>query len=522
MRLGRQVSQTTPRPRHSPESRELEQPPDVPGYLIEAPLGRGASAEVWSARSCSDGRRVAVKVVALQANSADSRTPGTQPDAAAAELAVLRGIHHPHVLELIDDIRLADGRMAFVLELASGGSLARVVRARGYLTVGETVTVVSTLATTLRDVHDSGVTHADLAPGNVLFHLDGRPMLADVGLARIAGVAAHAEGGTPGFVDPAVVAGAPAGPMADVYGLGALGWLCLTGAAPRPALLRRPLAETHPSVPDQLAALLEAALDPDPLRRPSPVELAHGVFQAAPAEPVRLAGDSDPAEQLTHRLRALAAADPRPPAPAGKRPLIKRASVPWRSARLGRSGRAHRRRESRRHAHSGGCRPDPGLCGDDVRRTDVAVLVEGGRRPVLSAGGGLRPAIHRAGRLRRVRFGGVVSRRRGLGSAGPGPPELSRPPADGCPNHGVRRRPPAGQPPRRSGHLGVRRGRRFGCGAHASGGWPGSLGPTRSGADRGGLAGRPIARGLAGRAQSSRITQDAAASMSSWMKSKPA
>ena len=159
-------------------------------------------------------------------------------------------------------------------------------------------------------------------------------MLADVGLARIAGLAPHADGGTPGFVDPAVIAGAPAGVTADVYGLGALGWFCLTGVAPPPALLRRPLAETHPAVPLQLAGLLEAALDPDPLRRPSTAELAHGTFQATPAEPVRLAGDSDPAEQLTHRLRALAAADPQPAAAACRRLPISCVTGRWRSVGL--------------------------------------------------------------------------------------------------------------------------------------------------------------------------------------------
>ena len=161
MRLARRVSLTTPpRPRRPPESPTPEQPPDVPDYLIETPLGRGASARVWSARSCSDGTRVAVKVVAAHPNWADGQTPTAPSDAAAVELTVLRGLHHPHVVELIDDIRLADGRTAFVLELATGGSLARVVQARGYLTVGETVTVVSTLATTLRDVHEMEIGRA--------------------------------------------------------------------------------------------------------------------------------------------------------------------------------------------------------------------------------------------------------------------------------------------------------------------------------------------------------------------------
>jgi hypothetical protein len=259
---------------------------------------------VWSAVSDLDRSRVAIKIIDAAGDPA--RTDGDH----GAELARLRGVEHPHVVRLIEDITLPGGRLALVLDEVRGGTLARVVQARGQLTPAETVTVLTALARTLADLHRLGVIHADLSPGNVLFQLDGRPMLADLGLSRVAGVLGRAVAGTAGYVDPAVLAGAAPSPASDVYSLAALGWLCLVGEAPGPALLRPPLRRACPTVPEALAVAIEAALDPDPVRRTDAAELAYAAYASCPAEPVELASGPDPAGDLTHRIRLLAAAAP--------------------------------------------------------------------------------------------------------------------------------------------------------------------------------------------------------------------
>jgi hypothetical protein len=291
--------------------------PQVTGYVVGRVLGVGGSAEVWSATRTQDGHAVAVKVSGRQGFSGAHLSSGSAD--VGRELAVLRGLRHPHVVRLIDDVPLSDGRTALVLELVRGGSLGRVVRARGHLTSGEVGTVLTTLGTTLAELHRRGVTHGDLAPGNVLFHADGRPMLSDVGLAQIAGSGSADVGGTTGFMDPAVAASGAVGPPTDVYGLGALGWFGLTGTAPGPAMTRPALASVC-AAPAALIELIESALDPDPSRRPSAAELAHASHLATPAAPVRLAGDVDPVDELTHRIRALAAADRSASAQPARRP----------------------------------------------------------------------------------------------------------------------------------------------------------------------------------------------------------
>jgi hypothetical protein len=286
-----------------------DRPPQVPGYLVGQRLGTGSTSEVWSAVAVGDRRRVALKVLAAAAGREES-----------AELAVLRGLSHPHVVRQLDDLELPDGRQVLVLELAGGGTLSRVVRARGHLTAGEAVTVATALARALDELHRLGVTHADVAPPNVLLHLDGRPMLADVGRSRIAGGGPLAVHGTEGFVDPAVLAGGEPGPASDVYALGAVGWFCLTGHAPSATMSqdgRGHPGPLPPGVPPQLATVIAQALAPAPDERPSAAELADAFYRSCPAEPVRLAGDRDPAEELTHRIRRLALEAASPGEPRG-------------------------------------------------------------------------------------------------------------------------------------------------------------------------------------------------------------
>jgi serine/threonine protein kinase len=229
-------------------------PPYVPGYDLLEPLGRGATSVVWRARpdSCIDPRagsaQVAIKIV----------TAG--PDA-ERELAVLSGVRHPHLLELHEVVALGAERLAVVTDLLEGGTLASVVAARGRLRPGEVVTVLVPLAQALGALHATGVLHGDLAPGNVLFTLDGRPALTDLGTTRITGEPRDEVYGTAGYVDPVVLTGGDPTAASDVYGLGALGWLALTGSPPPSPVHRPPLRELAPSAPQALVAAIEAAVD---------------------------------------------------------------------------------------------------------------------------------------------------------------------------------------------------------------------------------------------------------------------
>ncbi len=269
-------------------------PPAVPGFLIGARLGVGSTGSVWRAMAVTGGPEVAIKVVRATAD-------------AERELAVLRAVSHPHVVRLHQGVVLDDGRLALVLDLIDGPTLAAVVAQRGHLSPGEVVTLMVPLAQAVADLHADGVQHGDLAPGNVLLDRTGRPVLADLGTPRITGEPRDEVFGTAGYVDPMVLVGGRADAMSDVYGLGALAWLALTGAPPESASLRVPLAELAPAAPAGLVEAIEAAVDPDPARRPDPATLATALHAACEPVPVWISGAGPEAGGLTHRIRVLAA-----------------------------------------------------------------------------------------------------------------------------------------------------------------------------------------------------------------------
>jgi hypothetical protein len=293
--------------------------PRVPGYDVVEPIGHGGSGAVWSATS-PDGRPVAIKVV--QAADADD---------ALVELAVLGRIRDPHLVRLHEAVSLPGGVIALVLDRLDGGTVGSVVRARGHLRPGEVVTALSPVAATLARLHAVGVVHGDLSPDNVLLDLDGRPFVADLGVARIVGESAVEPRGTEGFVAPEVMAGGLPSTAADIHALGALAWFCLTGEAPGPAGLRGRLSERASGVPPELVEIIGQSLRARPEDRPDADALAVGLFESARAEPLVLAHGGDDVSLLTRRIRAAA----RSTTGAGSGEAAPRAGVRRRFPRLG-------------------------------------------------------------------------------------------------------------------------------------------------------------------------------------------
>lgn len=275
-----------------------EIPPEVPGYRLTRLLGVGSTSQVWRARRDVDDELVAIKVL-----------PGEADDEAVREYSLLQHAASDHVVTLHETLALdgPDGpATALVLELLAGGSLAEVVAARGHLSPGETVTVIAPIAEALAGLHDLGVVHGDLSPGNVLLDSLGRPSLADLGFSRLTGEAPADVHGTDGYVAPELLDGGEPDRASDVYALAALAWLCLTGSPPGHVAARLDLDSAVPEAP-ALIDTVEAGLSSDPEDRPEADELAVAVYDAVEAEPLRMISPGDVASGLTRRIREAAA-----------------------------------------------------------------------------------------------------------------------------------------------------------------------------------------------------------------------
>ncbi len=281
---------------------EVSTVPEVPGFTVGRELGRGGSSTVWLVTEERTGRDFALKCLLPEPAGDAQRGESTNAEAVRREIRILSVLDHPHLIKAHDALRLADGPagsrgsgggLGLLVDYAPGGSLGQLVSSRGKLSIGETVTVLTPIAQVLGYLHGKGFTHSDVSPGNVLFTGHGKPLLSDVGVARMLGDASTVPShGTAGFMDPTPVDAVRAGlqPERDVYSAAALGWYCLTGEPPRRTADRPPLSLLLPEVPAELAAALESALNEDRRLRPTAVELATAIYRSASPLPVDLTG----------------------------------------------------------------------------------------------------------------------------------------------------------------------------------------------------------------------------------------
>jgi len=203
--------------------------PAVPGYEVEAELGRGGMGVVYRARHVRLNRVIALKMV--QAGGPRERERFRREAEAAAAL------RHPNVVQ-VHDVGDADGRLFFTMEYLEGGSLAQRLHGKP-LQIREAVGLVLALTGAVEAAHKTGIVHRDLKPANVLLTADGTPKVADFGLARRlddeAGLTRTGTAvGTPSYMAPEQAGEdkyAP-GPPADIYSLGAILYELLTGRPP--------------------------------------------------------------------------------------------------------------------------------------------------------------------------------------------------------------------------------------------------------------------------------------------------
>ncbi len=269
--------------RRDPETTETYLPPRLEGYEVRRCLGTGGSAAVWLVTNSGTGTERALKVLA----GSPTREREDDQYEIRREMAVLSRHSHPHLIAVHQFLDTDQGP-ALLMDYASGGSVGQLVGARGPLPIGEVVTMLTPVAQALAYLHENGVTHADVSPGNVLFTAEGMPLLSDLGVSRLLGEAVGGERGTPGFAPVNGDLQDRSGPGIDVYALGALAWYALTGRVPAATVSRPPLSVLIPEVPTEFTTLIESALSENGRVRPSAAEFARLVYDCAEALPVDL------------------------------------------------------------------------------------------------------------------------------------------------------------------------------------------------------------------------------------------
>ncbi|HEU5218718.1 MAG TPA: serine/threonine-protein kinase [Gemmatimonadales bacterium] len=267
-------------------------------YSLQRELGRGGMGVVYLARDVQLDRDVAIKV--LPAHLA--HTPASR-ERFVREARTAAGLSHPHIVA-IHRVGEASGFVFFVMSYVEGETLGERLRTRGPLPPADATRVLREVAWALAYAHGRGIVHRDVKPDNILLEAGtGRALVTDFGIAHGGADQATAVGpgkvqGTAHFMSPEQAAGEALDGRSDIYALGVVGYLAVSGRLPFeasnvPALLLRQATEAAPGVlraapglPPALGAAIDRCLARDPADRFDDGEaLAEALAPSADARP---------------------------------------------------------------------------------------------------------------------------------------------------------------------------------------------------------------------------------------------
>jgi serine/threonine-protein kinase len=248
-------------------------------YTIERELGAGGMATVYLAHDIKHDRDVAIKVLKPELAAV------LGADRFVVEIKTTAALQHPHILPLFDS-GSADGFLFYVMPFIQGETLRGKLDRETQLGIDESVRITRDVADALDYAHRHGVIHRDIKPENILLH-DGRPMVADFGIALAVSAAAGGRMtetgmslGTPHYMSPEqATADKEITGRSDIYSLGSVLFEMLTGNPPHTGssaqqIIMKIIAEPveavtkyRKSVPPNVAAAAAKSLEKLPADR---------------------------------------------------------------------------------------------------------------------------------------------------------------------------------------------------------------------------------------------------------------
>ncbi len=246
--------------------------------VLQRLLGRGGMGAVYLAQQSRPRRIVAVKVL-MPSVLADFR-PRTEFLARfRREADAVAALDHINIMPIYE-YGEEDNLAYLVMPYVTGGTLREYLDKHALLPLANILAIVEQVATGLDSAHAQGIIHRDLKPGNILFHADGRVLIADFGLAKIMRATTQAQTndstpsihtsvgtivGTPEYLSPEQGRGSAIDYRTDVYSLGVILFQMLTGQVPftgtSPVAVAIKHAMEMPPRPSQLNPSISPAID---------------------------------------------------------------------------------------------------------------------------------------------------------------------------------------------------------------------------------------------------------------------
>lgn len=251
-------------------------------YELLKELGSGGMGVVWLAHQSSLDRKVALKMLHQSAQQRPGMLQRFEQEARA-----VANLRHPHIISIYE-VGEHEGQPFFSMEYIQGQELGDLVR-QETLPIRRCAELMMTIAEAIATIHDQGLIHRDLKPSNILIDTKGAPVLMDFGIAKQLDVDDQGQAltqtgmviGTPGYIAPELLPpkNGQAGPLSDIYSLGAVFYKMLTARAPyegesaveilRQSIESAPLPPRllRPKLPEDLEAICLKCLEREPKDR---------------------------------------------------------------------------------------------------------------------------------------------------------------------------------------------------------------------------------------------------------------
>src|SRR5690242_9346138 len=267
-------------------------------YRVEGLLGTGAMGEVYRAHDPAIDRLVAIKVVRPELVAGSGGEQLLERFRREARAAGRR--FHPNIVA-IWDFGDDNGMPFLVMELVEGQSLDQLIKSSGPLAQDRSFAIISQVLSALGFAHASGIVHRDIKPSNIMILPGDQVKVADFGIARLDASEFTIVGdllGTPAYMAPEQLSGAPIDHRADLFAAGVILFEMLTGVKPfRGKSITEVISfmekrgpedirALNPAVPDAFRHVISTAVAFDPARRyPDAAAFSKAVAEAVPGLP---------------------------------------------------------------------------------------------------------------------------------------------------------------------------------------------------------------------------------------------